>query len=259
MEPAELRALTVGDLRKVVSEAHRDLTRTATTETASKALRAVLAAYPAPDLADPEAFLAQAAEALTTFPGIVVARMASPTFGVVRKCKFVPRIAELVEWCEADKRALDVRLGFASTILAATEAAERRAQEAIERARLPRPSEEDQRRMAEERKAKAEEILRKAGLKLSKEQEWAQKRNAAELRWTRDLMILTKDRKDLLDAAHLFGSDEARKEQATEAELNRAGGGCALALGWVMDHVPSEGTPASQASTPPTSPSEDSA
>ena len=75
----------------------------ATIQEAQKALAVLMAAYPSSDKLDREAmrrFADMAAQALTTYHPTILAAMVNPTTGLATKCKFVPSIAEMVEFCE---------------------------------------------------------------------------------------------------------------------------------------------------------------
>ncbi len=60
-----------------------------------------MAIYPPRDMNDPEVFLEYAVHALVGMPAGIVAAMAHPGEGITRECKFLPSIAEMVQWCEA--------------------------------------------------------------------------------------------------------------------------------------------------------------
>lgn len=51
---------------------------------------------------DPDAFLNYAVHSLVGLPADVVVMMAHPSYGLARSCKFMPSIAEMVQWCERE-------------------------------------------------------------------------------------------------------------------------------------------------------------
>lgn len=92
--------LPIKDLRRGISTLKADMSRSAGS-LAGDALKRVIGAYPPPkDFANPQEFVDQAIMALEDFPAIIIQEMADPKVGIVREARFLPRIAELVKWCE---------------------------------------------------------------------------------------------------------------------------------------------------------------
>jgi hypothetical protein len=67
----------------------------------------VVSIYPPREMNDPATFLEYAVHALVGLPASAVVAMAHPQHGITRESKFLPSIAEMVQWCE--KRVSTVR------------------------------------------------------------------------------------------------------------------------------------------------------
>jgi hypothetical protein len=71
-------------------------------EGASRAARAISAVHPRNDVDNPAAYHAAITAILADYPAGVVARASDPRVGIVRKVKFLPRPAEVAEFCDAE-------------------------------------------------------------------------------------------------------------------------------------------------------------
>lgn len=71
-------------------------------ELAREVVGLLISLYPAREMNDPEAFLTYAVHSLVGLPADVVVMMAHPSYGLARSCKFMPSIAEMVQWCERE-------------------------------------------------------------------------------------------------------------------------------------------------------------
>jgi hypothetical protein len=96
----DLSKLTVHEISKNILNLEEAL-RIAAGALVGDALRTIISAYPASrDFADPQRFVDQAMVALEDFPALIINELANPKVGIVRDARFLPRIAELVKWCE---------------------------------------------------------------------------------------------------------------------------------------------------------------
>jgi hypothetical protein len=93
----------------------------------------LLAAYPNPNVSD--SYIGAIAAVLRDYPREIATKCCDPLQGVVRGCKFVPTIADLVAWCEPKRIDMQRPVQRALDWDAEMEAAKvRRAQEKNERA-----------------------------------------------------------------------------------------------------------------------------
>jgi hypothetical protein len=97
--PDALSGRSLTDMRTATRALGESLTRPAGSAGLA-ALKRICDAYPAPDLVNPRAAVADMAAAIEDYPALVVEDLADPKIGIVRQSRFVPRIAELVAWCE---------------------------------------------------------------------------------------------------------------------------------------------------------------
>jgi hypothetical protein len=74
----------------------------------------VYGSYRRDDFADPDAFLALLGTVLERYSDPVIRECCSPLSGIVRKCKFPPSVAEIVEFCDAEKARADRLKRFSS-------------------------------------------------------------------------------------------------------------------------------------------------
>ena len=92
--------LTPAELQRGIAKVQAELGRRAGS-LVGEALKQIIGAYPVPkDFANPHDFLDQAILALEDFPALIIEEMADPKVGIVREQRYLPRIAELVGWCE---------------------------------------------------------------------------------------------------------------------------------------------------------------
>jgi hypothetical protein len=149
---AALAAASPAEIRQVLAVAEAEMAQPAG-PAAKAAVRKIMGAYPAVDLPDPAAFLSQAVEAIEDYPLAVVNALASPKTGIVRASKFLPRVAELCEWCETQlRRCRNTLEGGRAALWEAerAEVAQRAAMEAAARGqRNPAEIEADRVRMVE--------------------------------------------------------------------------------------------------------------
>lgn len=94
------------ECRAVAGAVARELGGAAGPDLAAEAVAVVMQLYSAKDMTNPEAFLEYAVMSLVDFPEAVVVRLADPRHGIARECKFLPSIAELVQWCETETKRL---------------------------------------------------------------------------------------------------------------------------------------------------------
>jgi len=72
-----------------------------------EAASGIIASYPSGKPANERGYLGAISSVLAEYPRQVVARCSSPLQGIVRECKFLPSVAELVAWCEREKAGLE--------------------------------------------------------------------------------------------------------------------------------------------------------
>jgi hypothetical protein len=66
--------------------------------------------FPRSDVADPNAYALGMAAILSEYPQEVIARITDPRTGIVRRLKFLPRLAEIAEACDEEiKRRKNLR------------------------------------------------------------------------------------------------------------------------------------------------------
>lgn len=88
-------------LREIANDA-RDLCNQ---QLAAEAVGLIMELFPPKELNNPETFLEYAVMSIVDFPADVVAKLAHPQHGIARETKFLPSIAELVQWCEREVSA----------------------------------------------------------------------------------------------------------------------------------------------------------
>lgn len=96
-------------LEQKVAEAKlilRDSTTSASS--ALKAAKQIIGCFPHARPPEPETYAGAIGATLAAYPPHVVAECADPRVGLVRKLRFPPTVAELVEWC--DGRMLHYRI-----------------------------------------------------------------------------------------------------------------------------------------------------
>jgi hypothetical protein len=84
-------------------------------ERATLAARRLIGFYPRADYADPETFMSGVVATLARYPAGVLRRVSDPYDGLAGRCKFLPRIAEIREACDAEmqkRAAVRKRAGF---------------------------------------------------------------------------------------------------------------------------------------------------
>jgi hypothetical protein len=74
----------------------------ASLDQASSAVRSIMRVHPRTDVDDAEAYALAAAAILSEYPADVLIRVSDPRTGIVRRVKFLPRLAELAEACDAE-------------------------------------------------------------------------------------------------------------------------------------------------------------
>jgi hypothetical protein len=74
----------------------------ASLDRASSAVRSIMRVHARTDVDDPGAYALAAAAILAEYPVNVVLRVSDPRTGIVRRVKFLPRLAELAEACDAE-------------------------------------------------------------------------------------------------------------------------------------------------------------
>jgi hypothetical protein len=85
-------------------------------EKATLAARRIMGFYPRADYDDPETFMSGVVATLVRYPAGVLRRVSDPYDGIAGRLKFLPRIAEIREACDAEmKKRADARkhAGFA--------------------------------------------------------------------------------------------------------------------------------------------------
>jgi hypothetical protein len=101
---------------------------------ARQAITRVIRAFPTADFRDPVGLVSDMVEALEDYPAIVVSAMADPKTGIVRSAKFLPRIAEMIDWCDRELAAIKGIVANAQSALWRMSEAERYAKAAADRA-----------------------------------------------------------------------------------------------------------------------------
>ena len=86
---------------------------------AADAVSLIMDLFPAKDINNPETFLEYAVMSIVGFPADVVAKLAHPQYGIARDCKFLPSIAELVQWCDREMEARKLARANATKRMAA--------------------------------------------------------------------------------------------------------------------------------------------
>ncbi|WP_188516942.1 hypothetical protein [Alsobacter metallidurans] len=71
-------------------------------EEAAQLARTMIGVYPKADVTDPDVYATAVAGTLAEFPAHVARKVASPVHGLPSRQKFLPRIAEIREACEAE-------------------------------------------------------------------------------------------------------------------------------------------------------------
>lgn len=95
-----LPRLSPDELQRAIVTVEAELSRPAGS-LVGEALKRIIGAYPAPrDFANPQDFVDQAIIALEDYPAVIIEEMADPKVGIVREQRFLPRISDLVSWCE---------------------------------------------------------------------------------------------------------------------------------------------------------------
>ena len=74
----------------------------ASLDQASSAVRSIMRVHARTDVDDPAAYAMAAAAILSEYPVGVLLRVSDPRTGIVRRVKFLPRLAELAEACDAE-------------------------------------------------------------------------------------------------------------------------------------------------------------
>lgn len=97
-----------------------------------KCARVLFLSYPRADYDDPDGAMETFARVLEDYSDFVIRFATDPKTGIQRKCKFPPRIAELVEFCDHVRDHID--------LTALREARAKREQLRIERANLDDPN-----------------------------------------------------------------------------------------------------------------------
>lgn len=86
---------------KNADQAREFVTRKTSYSMASEAARLILSSYPqSSNMANPDCYVAQVIELLSTYPPEVVAYMAAPVTGIVGKNKWLPSVAEIKEMAD---------------------------------------------------------------------------------------------------------------------------------------------------------------
>jgi hypothetical protein len=94
------QSVTDVECRSVVSSI--DAYRRAGMDAAVKTVRSIMGVYPRSDVDDPQAYALAAALVVAEYPPLVLGRISDPRVGLASRCKFLPRIAELKEACDAE-------------------------------------------------------------------------------------------------------------------------------------------------------------
>jgi len=195
----------------------------------------VMAAYRSPDFHAPAEFARMAVEALEDFPAVTLLRLASPKTGIVRRCKWPPSIAELVDWCEQDLAPVRSAVEMACRQIERCRQAEREAQRAIEVAAERARAQAEWEAGAPERERKAaiaakmaEDLARKARFEdaARKRQQKAHGELVQRLvQWARE------KGQDVVE--RVFMLDEAEVDEGARMELREQGTGFA----WLIERL----------------------
>jgi hypothetical protein len=76
--------------------------KTADLDQAAAAARSIMNFFPRSDVADPNAYALGMAAIMSEYPQEVIARITDPRTGIVRRLKFLPRLAEIAEACDEE-------------------------------------------------------------------------------------------------------------------------------------------------------------
>ena len=102
-----------------------ELSQSAGRELARRAVKRILSGYPPPDVLDPKLAFERMIEAIEDYPSCIIDELQCAKRGIIRTCKFAPRISELVKWCDAKLWSYFVAIGQAENVLRAREKADR--------------------------------------------------------------------------------------------------------------------------------------
>lgn len=109
------------ECRSLIAAIEADAADPCGPELAAEVVGVVLGLFPARELSDPATFLEYARLSLCGLPADVVVKLAHPSYGIHRETKFLPTIAELVQWCEREMKARKIALAQARSRLAVLE------------------------------------------------------------------------------------------------------------------------------------------
>ena len=228
-----LSSLSRIDLEKLSSEAKGLFSRRSGSETSTKALKAIVACYRVVELAEPAVFLGGAVMAIEDFPSAVVERLGSFKHGIVRQAKFLPTIAELVAWCEAEEARLRSNANAVNSQIATLDHAANRAIEEAER-RERREKERLEWEAGEpERKRRAEaaeKLAREAAEKHSREEAIRVKRNQVRAAWMAQVCKAVSHDAILTERMYSLLADDDVSDQATDFEASMPGSGSRFVL-----------------------------
>jgi len=227
-DPCLLWKAPAETLKPLVADAERALATKADANVVRAAVSTILSGYRVPDLVDPNAFIQMAFEAIEDFPAVTLLRMASPKTGIVRTSKWIPAIAELVSWCEADMQPMKAAIGEACRQIERCKSAERDAAAAIERAAEKARQQAEWEAGEPERKRKAEEaakLAREAAERHDREMAIQARRNQARGVWLAQVCKAVNHDTILTERMYAILADDAVSEQATDCELAMPGGG----------------------------------
>lgn len=223
-----LSSLSRIDLEKLSFEAQGLLSRRSGTDTSTRALKAIVACYRVVELAEPAVFLGGAVLAIEDFPSAVVDRLGSFKHGIVRQAKFLPTIAELVTWCEAEEARLRSIAGAVNSQIAILDHAADRAVRDAERAERRERERIEWEAGEPERKRKAEEaakLAREAAERHDREMAIQARRNQARGVWLAQVCKAVNHDTILTERMYAILADDAVSEQATDCEMAMPGGG----------------------------------
>lgn len=69
---------------------------------AAEATTRLIGCYPSGKPSDPETYVAAVAAVLSEYPQEIIARVTDPRFGLARRLKFLPAVAEVADACEVE-------------------------------------------------------------------------------------------------------------------------------------------------------------